>query len=130
MTDPEFYGRGASHPLRPDARGLAEAVGRRKVEESILLILGTARGERVMRPDFGCNLNTLVFAPNNSTTANLARYYVQDGLARWEGRVEVLNVEVTNDHANAALVIDITYRLRATHDVHTLVFPFYLEPQS
>jgi phage baseplate assembly protein W len=130
MTDPELHGRGLGYPVRLDNQRLMQSVGRRKIEESMLVILGTMWGERVMRPSFGCNLGSLAFAPNNSTTANLARYYVQDGLSRWEPRVEVVDVEVTNDHRHGALVIDITYRLRATGAVHGLVVPFFLEPTS
>jgi phage baseplate assembly protein W len=111
----EIYGRGLSHPLRPGATGLSASSGVRKVEESIRLILGTQYGERLMRPTFGSNLRTLAFAPSNSSTANLARYYVAEGLARWEPRIEVLDVAVETS---------------ATQDVHNLVYPFYLEPTS
>jgi phage baseplate assembly protein W len=83
-----------------------------------------------MRPTFGCNLRSLTFAPNDGTTANLARYYVIDGLTRWEPRVDVVDVTVTNDSVEGRLVIDILYRLRLTRDVHNLVYPFYLEPAS
>jgi phage baseplate assembly protein W len=129
MTD-EIYGRGLSHPLHLDAAGLSASSGARKVEESIRLILGTQYGERLMRPAFGSNLRTLAFAPNNSSTANLARYYVAEGLARWEPRIEVLEVAVDNSATEPLLVISIVYRLRATPDVHNLVYPFYLEPAS
>ena len=129
MTD-EIYGRGLSYPLRLDATGVRTASGPSKVEESIRLILGTQYGERLMRPTFGSNLRTLSFAPNNSSTANLARYYVAEGLARWEPRIEVLEVAVENSATQPVLVISIVYRLRATQDVHNLVYPFYLEPAS
>jgi phage baseplate assembly protein W len=129
MTD-EIYGRGLTHPLRLDATGLSASSGARKVEESIRLILGTQYGERLMRPTFGSNLRTLAFAPNNSSTANLARYYVAEGLARWEPRIEVIEVAVDNSATQPLLVISIIYRLRATQDVHNLVYPFYLEPAS
>jgi phage baseplate assembly protein W len=129
MTD-EIYGRGLSFPLRRDATGLSASSGARKVEESIRLILGTQYGERLMRPTFGSNLRTLAFAPNNSSTANLARYYVAEGLARWEPRIEVLDVAVENSATQPVLLISIAYRLRATQDVHNLVYPFYLEPAS
>jgi|SRR5690242_16372280 phage baseplate assembly protein W len=129
MTD-EIYGRGLSYPLRLDVTGLSVSAGPRKVEESIRLILGTQYGERLMRPTFGSNLRTLAFAPNNSSTANLARYYVAEGLARWEPRIQVLDVSVENSATQPMLVISITYRLRTTQDVHNLVYPFYLEPAS
>src|SRR5215212_3407165 len=118
MVTDEIYGRGLSHPLRLDATGMSASAGARKVEESIRLILGTQYGERLMRPTFGSNLRTLAFAPNNSSTANLARYYVAEGLARWEPRVEVLDVAVDSDNRAARLDITVTYRLRATQDVH------------
>jgi len=129
MTD-EIYGRGLSYPLRLDPTGLGVSSGAAKVEESIRLILGTQYGERLMRPTFGSNLRTLGFAPNNSSTANLARYYVAEGLARWEPRIEELDVDVENSATQPVLVISITYRLRATQDVHNLVYPFYLDPAS
>jgi phage baseplate assembly protein W len=124
----EFYGRGIGYPLQLGVTGgLRESAQVRKVEESIRVILGTQYGERVMRPRFGCNLKSLVFAPNNEATANVARYYVEEGLREWEPRIEVIEVLVTNDNRNGALIIHINYRLRATQDVQSMVFPFYLE---
>lgn len=124
----EFHGRGISFPAQlSDRGGLRESAGVQKVEESMRIILGTQHGERLMRPRFGCNLKSLVFAPNNQATANLARYHAMDGLRQWEPRIEVLEVLVENDNRAAALVLHIHYRLRATQDVHTLVYPFSLE---
>lgn len=127
----EIYGSGLSHPFRLGVTGLSITAGPPKVEESIRLILGTQYGERVMRPTFGCNLRSLAFAPVNAATANLARYYVAEGLARWEPRIEVLDVATGVPAGEPqVLLITITYRLRATQDVHNLVYPFYLEPAS
>jgi hypothetical protein len=125
--DPEFYGRGLSFPLQLGVAGLGSSAGVAKVEESIRLILGTGYGERVMRPRFGCNLKSLIFAPNTDATANLARFYVTEGLTRWEPRIDVVDVSVRNDNLESALRIHITYRLRATQDERNLVYPFYLE---
>jgi phage baseplate assembly protein W len=126
MTE-EVLGRGLAFPLRISGTGLAESAGVARVEESIRIILGTQYGERVMRPEFGANLKSLVFAPNNATTASLAGYYVTDALARWEPRIDVLDVLVTNDVDEARLVIEIQYRLRATAQEHQFVLPFLLE---
>lgn len=125
--DADFLGRGIGFPV---TAGFAPSSGVRKVEESIRVILGTQYGERVMRPYFGCDLKSLAFAPNNGSTAGLARYYVEEGLTRWEPRIELLDVTVDNDPLGGALVIDITYRLRATQDVHTLVHRFPLQERS
>jgi uncharacterized protein len=122
-----FHGRGLAFPLRIGVAGLGESAGASKVEESIRTILGTGHGERVMRPGFGCDLKRLAFAPNNGSTADLARYYVTQALTRWEPRIELLDVSVTNDNVRARLLIDIRYRLSATQDVRNLVYPFYLE---
>lgn len=125
--DTEFYGRGVTYPFQLGVAGISESAGVRKVEESIRIVLGTQYGERVMRPRFGCNLRSLAFAPNNVATANLARYYVAEGLAQSEPRIEVVDVAVTNDTAAGVLLIDISYRLRTTQDIRNLVYPFYLE---
>ncbi len=126
------YGRGASFPFVIDSSGgIQESAGQRKIEEAIRIILGTQHGERVMRPTFGCNLKHLLFAPNSLPTANLARHYVEDGLRTWEPRIELMEVVVTNDRIASALTITISYRIRATQDEHSLVYPYYLQgPQS
>lgn len=123
----DLQGRGLAVPARLGVTGLAVTTGAARVEESIRVILGTQHGERVMRPTFGSNLRSLVFAPNNGATANLARFHVEEALTRWEPRIELVDVAVDNDHAGGRLVIAITYRLRATRDVHDMVYPFYLE---
>ncbi|MFJ3902876.1 GPW/gp25 family protein [Streptomyces sp. NPDC090025] len=124
---PELHGRGLAFPVRPGTLGLAESAGPRKVEESIRIILGTQYGERVMRPRFGCNLKSLVFAPNNAATANLARYHVEVGLREWEPRIELVEVTVDNDLVGGLLLIGIAYRLRSTGELHRLDHPFALE---
>jgi phage baseplate assembly protein W len=124
----EFYGRGLAFPLQLGVAGLAQAAGGERVRQAIRMILGTRPGERVMRPDFGSHLTSLAFAPNNGETANLARYYVADALDRWEPRIEVVDVVVTNDNVGGRLLIEVSYRLRATQDVQNLVHAFPLEP--
>jgi phage baseplate assembly protein W len=127
VTPDEVLGRGLAFPLRIGITGLAESAGVAKVEESIRVILSTQYGERVMRPQFGANLRSLMFAPNTSATASLAAFYVSDALARWEPRIDVLDVLVTNDLDGAKLDIEIRYRLRATAQEQRVVLPFPLE---
>jgi len=124
----DILGRGFAFPLQKSPRGgIQEARHAQKVRQSILVILGTQYGERLMRPTFGCNLRTLVFAPNNAATANLARYYVEEGLRTWEPRLILDEVVVANDHAQARLVIQVHYHLRTTYEPQNLVYPFYLQ---
>lgn len=99
------------------------------VREAIQMILMTRKGERPMRPEFGSELHTLVFAPNDAQTAGLARRYVQEALIRWEPRIDVLEVEARHDEKTGTrLLISIRYRLIATNDERNLVFPYYHIP--
>jgi phage baseplate assembly protein W len=123
----DFYGTGLAQPLAlSTTNGARAATGVDKVDQSIRVILGTQHGERVMRPDFGCNLKSLVFAPMNEGTVNLARYYVLEGLTKWETRIDVTDVGITVDSNQGALIINVTYRLRSTQELRTLVYPFFL----
>lgn len=127
-TTEAFYGRGARFPFSIGGRGgIQESAGTAAIEESIRIILGTQHGERVMRPDFGCNLRSLVFASMNESTLNLARHLVGEGLARWEPRIEAMDVRVEPAAAAGTLLIHVLYRVRSTQEVGTLVYPFYLE---
>src|SRR3954453_7243546 len=124
----DFYGRGGMYPLQLSPKGgIRESSGFAKIEQSIRIILGTQYGERVMRPTFGCNLKSLVFAPNNAATAQLAAYYVRDGLGRWEPRIDLTDVTVTNDNAGGLLLIEVRYTVKASQGVGSLIYPFFLE---
>ena len=124
----DILGTGWRFPTGVDGRGgIAMSRDDRDIEESIRIILSTAKGERRMRPHFGCRIHELVFAPNNATTWGLAREYVEEALGWWEPRIEVTGVDVGTDPRDAShVLIDIAYRVKATSDKRSLVFPFYL----
>lgn len=126
----QFLGAGWAFPLRTDATGSIALVSRdREVAESIRIILGTAPGERPMRPEFGCAIHDLVFAPADASTAGELAYQVRLALERWEPRIDLLDVIVRFDAVDSgALLIDIRYSLRDTNDPRNLVFPFYVIP--
>ena len=128
-TRNSFLGVGWKFPVDVDRRrGVAMSQYEENIEESILIILGTALGERVMRPDFGCQVHELVFAPNNSNTHGLIIYYVKEALTKWEPRIQALNVEVhVNPDEPSKLNTAITYQVIATNNVYNLVYPFYLQ---
>jgi phage baseplate assembly protein W len=82
-----------------------------------------------MRPEFGCQIHELIFAPNDATTAGLACFYVEEALGMWEPRIRVLEVNAHPDPDDAArMLVDIHYEIKATHDKRSLVFPFYRIP--
>ncbi len=128
----EFIGAGWAFPLRTDATGrMALVAGRQELEEAIRLILGTAPGERPMRPEFGCGIHDLVFAIGDDETAARIAYEVRTALLRWEPRIEVLGVEITLvDRDTGVLHIDVTYQPTNTNDPRNLVFPFYTIPEE
>jgi len=129
----DILGKGWAFPLQIDQRrgGIAMSQSEGGISEAIRLILSTARGERRMRPNFGCDIHTLVFYPNNATTWGLACHYVEDALAWWEPRIEVLKVEAQPDPDDTSrLLISIQYRIKATNDARNIVYPFYLMGRS
>jgi uncharacterized protein len=128
----DIMGVGWTFPLQIDSRGgIAMAKNEGSIEESIKVILGTARGERRMRPNFGCDIHTLVFAPNNATTWGQASHFVEEALAFWEPRIEVTGVESQADPLDPShLFVDIQYRIKATNDARNIVYPFYLMGRS
>jgi uncharacterized protein len=128
----EFVGSGLAFPMRTDPTGsLALVSDHAEIRESIRLILGTAFGERPMRPEFGCGIHDLVFAPANADTAGLAAYEVQASLARWEPRIVVDDVAVTFDQGAIGIMhVSVTYSIRGTNDPRNLVYPFYTLPSE
>ena len=126
----EFIGAGWAFPLRTDATGgIALVSNEREIEESIRLILGTAIGERPMRPEFGCGIHDYIFAPTDATTAGRIGYEVRAALTRWEPRIEVADVIVdTAADDPAVLYIDVRYTVTNSNDPRNLVFPFYVIP--
>jgi len=126
----DFLGRGWTYPLRLDSSGsFALADGEDDVAEAILLILGTAPGERPMRPEYGCGIHDLVFDTIDAGLAGRVNAEVRASLRRWEPRIEVLNVSAKADDTSPhVLVINVDYRIVATNDRRNLVFPFYSIP--
>jgi phage baseplate assembly protein W len=128
----EFVGRGWAFPLRADPSGAIALVSQdREIEESIRLILGTALGERPMRPEFGCAIHDYVYAGADAATAAQIGFEVRASLKRWEPRIDVRDVVVTIDEVDRSLLyIDIRYAIRTTNDPRNLVFPFYVIPEE
>lgn len=128
MTD--ILGSGIAFPLAVDRRGgVALAHRDHDVDQAIELILATAPGERPMRPEFGCGVHDYVFETVDAYTVGHLEHEIRVALARWEPRIEVLDLNFDVSGAERGeLLIDIRYRLRATNDVRNLVYPFYVIP--
>lgn len=124
----EFLGRGWRFPVAINRTGgISMSALEENIRESIFIILGTAPTERLMRPDFGCEIHELVFAPNNPTTAGLAIHYVTEALQKWEPRIEKIEVSADPNRMEPnRLDVEISYVVRSTNVTRNLVYPFYL----
>ena len=128
----EFLGVGWKFPLQVTPGGkIARASQEQRIEESIYLILSTAKGERVTLPDFGCGIHDLVFEPNNSTTVAIVVHTVREALVAYEARIDVLDIsgETAPEELNL-LLIRINYRIRANNARGNLVYPFYIRERA
>jgi phage baseplate assembly protein W len=132
----DFLGRGIAYPFRFSRQtgrtrvSTTESADKEHIRESIQQILGTHRGERFMRPDFGSDLRRVVFEPNLAVARGLLRHYVYDAIRRWEPRVELLGLEFEDPRIDAGrhlLPVRIAYRIIRSQVEDNLVYPFYRE---
>lgn len=123
----DFLGQGLKHPISVKKARLCTSAGSDSIKESIILILGTAIGERVMRPDFGCRLNEMTFASNDMGTATLIKNYIEEALMKWEPRIKVDDVTATVKQDSTTMEILIEYTIKSSNSKENLVYPFYLE---
>jgi len=127
-----FLGKGWRFPVDIDRTGgVSVSIYEESIRDSIYIILGTAPGERIMRPTFGCDIHDLVFAPNNPNTCGLAAHYCQEALLKHEPRIKNVNVKArpAPDEANK-INIDIEYTVIANSTQRNLVYPFYLKTEA
>lgn len=127
-----FLGVGWRFPLQVTSSGkIARSLYERRVEESIYLILSTAKGERVMLPDFGCGIHDLVFGINDPRTRSAVVQQVREALTKYERRIDVLAISAdTSDGQPNLLLIRINYRVRANNAIGNLVYPFYINERT
>jgi Bacteriophage baseplate protein W len=128
----EILGSGLAFPLQVDARGaLALAAGEDDIEQAIGLILGTAPGEREMRPEFGCAVHDLVFDTIDAAMIGRLETAIRTALDRWEPRIELMSIDFDlSEVADGRLLITLAYRVLATNQQNNLVYPFYVIPEE
>ena len=121
-------GRGFPFPLLPREGDLVYEEGPEKIRQSIAIILDTEKGERVMRPTFGCGLRRYLMKPNTTATRALIQYDVEQALATWEPRIALSGVRVDAGEQDPSLVlIQVAYTHLRDGKPGNLVYPFYLE---
>ena len=124
----EFLGKGWKFPVGVDSQNEIEmSEYEQDIKEAIWIILSTSKGERMMRPDFGCGIHDFIFASINTANIALIESSVREALTIWEPRIELKGVNVSSDNVDEGqLLISIDYQVRATNNEFNLVYPFYL----
>lgn len=127
MSD-KFLGRGLSFPLRVDNGGrIRMSEYEEDIREAIWLILSTSKGERVMRPDFGCGIHDYVFAAIDTSTRTLMENSIKEAITLLEPRVRLTGVTTSLDRlSEGEIEFSIDYEVRSTNNRFNLVYPFYL----
>lgn len=127
----DFVGNGWGFPAAISRTGAVRLLGgTNEIDGAIRMILSTVPGERVMRPEFGCAMWSLVFAPLTAATLGLVEQSVREALERWEPRIELDMVRAVPEQATSTVHIELSYRVRATNDTRNLVYPFYTIPSE
>jgi phage baseplate assembly protein W len=128
MSEGDFRGSGWRFPIAPDpGGGLTYLEGDDNVAQSVELLLRTAAGERLMRPDFGTTVPSMVFDADSEQNLFQLEQALSDAVRQFEPRVEVERVRAERDPArDGHVTVTVTYRVLRTNTVRNLVFPFYL----
>ncbi len=131
MPKQDFVGSGFGFPMGIDDQGGIRMVGGTdNIDRSIRLIMGTAYGERPMRPDFGCGIHDLLFDSTSLELLGQVQAQVVASLRRWETRADILDVSATYGNDPTVINIQVTYRIKGNYDPRNLLVPFYVIPRE
>ncbi len=131
MPQQDFVGSGFAFPMDIDDQGGIRMVGGTdNIDRSIRLIMGTAYGERPMRPDFGCGIHDLLFDSTSLELLGQVQAQVVASLRRWETRADILDVSATYGDDPTVINIQVTYRIKGNYDPRNLLVPFYVIPRE
>ena len=131
-NDRDFLGKGLRFPVSVNLNGgVSSSALEENVRQSLFIILGTAPGERIYRPDFGCRIHDLMFEPNNAITAAAAEVYCEESIYKYEPRIEhvTCSARPNADEPNR-LDVRIEYVIAGKNEKRNLVYPFYMKHQD
>lgn len=119
----QYLGSGIKHPLALNRGRIAVSTGAELIEQSIMIILETPRGQRFMLPEFGSRLSELLFEPNDEVLADMLSYFIHEALGDWEKRIKVLGVKVSMD--GDLTNCNISYKILQSNEIESFIYPFY-----
>ena len=125
----KFLGTGWKYPVSVESNGsISSSSYEENIQESIRLILGTAKGERLMRPEFGCSIHEYAYSTMDTLTLRMIENAVYEALVDWEPRIEVNEIKALTEKAlEGKLLISIDYKVRRSNTQVNFVYPFYLK---
>lgn len=128
MQGNEFLGKGFAFPISVDpvSGRIRTAEEEESIQQAIYLILMTRKGERVMRPEFGCGIHDFAFDTMDFSTISRMEESVREALILWEPRIRDIEVNITSGKQEGRMNIHIQYVVRSTNNPYNLVYPFYL----
>ncbi|MCH2023707.1 MAG: GPW/gp25 family protein [Saprospiraceae bacterium] len=124
-----FLGSGWSFPPRfmESTDGLEMSHDENDIAESIMVLLTTTPGERVMNPKYGCDLQSMVFSSMSATNKTRIQDMISTAILYFEPRVKIASIQIdSTDRLKGRLDISITYDIKGTNSRKNLVYPFYL----
>jgi phage baseplate assembly protein W len=131
MPQQDFVGSGFAFPMGIDDQGgILMVGGTDNIDRSIRLIMGTAYGERPMRPEFGCGIHDLLFDSTSLELLGQVQAQVTASLRRWETRADIIDVSASYGDDPTVINIQVTYRIKGNYDPRNLLVPFYVIPRE
>ncbi len=122
-----FLGRGWAFPPTFNKGGNVVAMleAEADIKNCLEILLSTAIGERVMQPDYGCNLEKLIFEPLDTTFSTYITELIKNAILYNEPRVKVENIDYFQDTLNGKVDITVNFLIISTNTRSNIVFPFY-----
>ena len=126
--DPDFLGQGWSFPpaFNNQTATVETTSGVEDIHKSLEIIFTTELGERIMNPTFGCNLQTMIYEPLNTSTVAYIQNLIETAILYFEPRIHTDYIDLQQDNQQGILFIEVNYKVRGTNSRFNFVYPFYI----
>lgn len=128
FSENKFIGKGWSFPptFNTSRKGVEMTEGNEDIQRSLEILLTTMKGERVMQPKYGCNMDEMIFQPLDTTTKTIIRDKIRIAILYFESRIDLVNIQFDfSKEQEGEVLIRIEYTIRGTNSRFNYVFPFY-----
>ncbi|WP_299336100.1 GPW/gp25 family protein [uncultured Psychroserpens sp.] len=130
MDDNNFLGKGWSFPPAFDLieRSVVMVNDEEDIQQSLNILLNTGLGERILRSDFGCGINTMPFENITTTLLTKMERIIEKAILKYEPRIDLEHIFFSKSNPlEGVLYIQIEYKIRATNSRMNYVYPFYIK---